>query len=204
MPIKRDNKIIDLDQEYWTERYENQQVGWDIGHVSTPIKNYIDQLVDKDIKVLIPGAGNAYEAEYLWEQGFSNVFVVDLSVEPLNNLKSRVPDFPAEQLLQQDFFDLDDQFDLILEQTFFCALNPSLRSAYVQKMHGLLKPSGKLVGLLFNIPLYDDHPPFGGHQSDYKPLFESHFRIDVMEESHNSIEPRMGSELFIKMIPKEV
>ena len=204
MPIKRDTKIINLDQQYWTERYGKGQVGWDIGYVSTPIKNYIDQVLDKNIKVLIPGAGNAYEAEYLWENGFKNVFVADLSIEPLNNLKLRVPDFPSSQLLQLDFFDLEERFDLILEQTFFCALNPSLRPSYVDKMHNLLMPSGKLVGLLFNIPLYDDHPPFGGEKSDYEKLFESHFRTNRMEEAFNSIPSRKSSELFINLSPLEL
>lgn len=201
MPIKRETKILDLDRKYWTERYEEGQIGWDIGYVSTPIKNYIDQIKDKSIKILIPGAGNAYEAEYLWNNGFRNVFVVDLSIEPLNNLKKRVPAFPSNQLIQLDFFDLEGQFDIIIEQTFFCALNPSLRTSYVVKMHQLLKPTGKLVGLLFNLPLFDDHPPFGGKKSDYEELFNNHFRIDKMEIANNSIPPRKGNELFINLSP---
>lgn len=204
MPIKRDTEILYLDQQYWTERYENEEVGWDIGYPSTPIREYIDQMVDKSIKILIPGAGNAYEAEYLWGKGFKNVFVADLSIEPLKNLKLRLPDFPSDQLLQINFFELEDQFDLILEQTFFCALNPNLRPSYVNKMHTLLMPSGKLVGLLFNIPLHDDHPPFGGKKSDYEKLFIDHFMTNKMEEAFNSIPARMGSELFINLSPLEL
>ena len=68
------------EKEYWTNRYTEQNTGWDIGYPSTPIKNYIDQLENKDIKVLIPGAGNAYEAEYIYNMGFKNVFVLDISV----------------------------------------------------------------------------------------------------------------------------
>ena len=188
-----------LDENYWTDRYEQGSTGWDIGYVSTPIKEYINQLEDKELRILIPGAGNAYEAQYLWEQGFRNVTVVDLSAAPLQNLSERVPDFPQDQLLQCDFFDLDETYDLIIEQTFFCALNPSLRAEYVRKCHELLAPGGKIAGLLFNIPLFEDHPPFGGHESDYRPLFEPYFHIDIMEMAHNSIKPRTGNELFIKL-----
>ena len=53
--------------------------GWDIGGPSTPLVKYFDQLADKQRKILIPGAGNAYEAEYLWAQGFSNVHVLDIA-----------------------------------------------------------------------------------------------------------------------------
>lgn len=65
---------MQLDADFWNERYSSQQTGWDIGSPSTPLKEYIDQLTDKDIRILIPGCGNAYEAEYLHQQGFSNVF----------------------------------------------------------------------------------------------------------------------------------
>jgi SAM-dependent methyltransferase len=145
---------------------------------------------------LIPGGGNSYEAEYLFENGFNNVYVVDISSIPLKNLAERIPTFPKENLLHADFFELEDTFDLILEQTFFCALEPSFRKEYVNKMHKLLKPDGKLVGLLFNIPLNDDKPPFGGNKDEYENLFSEKFKIEKMETAYNSIPPRAGNELF--------
>ena len=192
---------MELNEAYWSARYKNGQTGWDIGYVSTPIKTYIDQLESKEVSILIPGAGNAYEAEYLWKAGFRNVTVIDLSQEPLENLKKRIPDFDKELLIRGDFFDLNETYDLVIEQTFFCALNPSLRKAYVKKMSELINPKGRLVGLLFNIPLFDDHPPFGGNSAEYKPLFEQYFHIKVMETAYNSINPRYGNELFINMSP---
>lgn len=189
-----------LNENYWSGRYDKGQTGWDIGYVSTPLKTYIDQLEDKSARILIPGAGNSYEAEYFHGLGFTNVFVMDLSRAPLDNLKRRVPDFPDDHLLCEDFFDHQGQYDLMLEQTFFCALNPSLRSAYVAKARALLRPRGKIAGLLFNIPLFDDHPPFGGHKADYEPLFRDSFDIQVMETAYNSIPARAGNELFIKLM----
>ncbi|SHI83533.1 Thiopurine S-methyltransferase (TPMT) [Algibacter luteus] len=52
-------------ENYWTQRYNERQTGWDVGKPTTPLKTYIDQLKNKSLKILIPGAGNAYEAEYL-------------------------------------------------------------------------------------------------------------------------------------------
>ena len=43
---------------YWEERYQKQDTGWDIGTISTPLKEYIDQLTDKKCRILLPGAGN--------------------------------------------------------------------------------------------------------------------------------------------------
>ena len=45
------------DKEYWTQRYKDDLTGWDIGAVSTPLKTYFDQLTDKNMRILIPGAG---------------------------------------------------------------------------------------------------------------------------------------------------
>lgn len=57
--------INQLNKSYWENRYTNNLIGWNIGYISTPLKTYIDQIKDKSLKILIPGAGNSYEAEYL-------------------------------------------------------------------------------------------------------------------------------------------
>jgi thiopurine S-methyltransferase len=188
-----------LNEAYWTQRYQNKETGWDLGEPSTPLKEYIEQLSDKSIKILIPGCGNAYEAHYLFEKGFKNVFVIDLSPIPLQNLKKRVPAFPETQLLEGDFFELDDQFDLILEQTMFCAIEPHLRMNYAQKTSELLRENGKLVGVLFNRQ-FEGGPPFGGNKNEYLHYFTSHFTNVMVENCFNSIKPRMGSEVFLKCI----
>jgi hypothetical protein len=188
-----------LSDKYWNNRYETNDFGWDIGGVSEPLKTYIEQLDNKNLKILIPGAGNAYEAEFLFSLGFKNVFVLDFAEAPLQNIKKRQPDFPSNQLIQQDFFEHQGQYDLIIEQTFFCAINPSLRPKYVQKMNGMLTPNGKLVGLLFNDVLNADKPPFGGNREEYQTLFSDSFDIKKMEPCNNSIKPREGRELFVMM-----
>lgn len=185
------------EEKYWTERYRNHQTGWDIGGVSTPIKESIEQLEDTSIKILIPGAGNGYEAEFLHDKGFHNVTVLDISEEPLNNLQERCPTFPSENLIHGDFFSHQGQYDLILEQTFFSAIHPSMRTDYRDQMKNLLRPGGKLVGLLWGVPMNTDHPPYGGSREEYQKLFEGHFQIKVLEECYNSIPPRQGAELFV-------
>lgn len=190
-------KIPKFDKSFWSEKYQAGRTGWDIGGVSPPIQAYIDQLNNKDLSILIPGAGNAYEAAYLFEQGFKDVSVLDLAKEPLENLKKRVPEFPSKYLIQQDFFNHTDQYDLIIEQTFFCALDPSLRMNYIDKMKALLKPGGKLIGLLFDFRLSDQGPPFGGDADAYSLAFQKTFKLKTLAPCYNSIKPRQGNELFI-------
>ena len=185
-----------LDKSFWEARYQNNQTGWDVGYIATPLKDYIDQLSDKDTKILIPGAGNSHEAEYLWNNGFKNIYILDIAEHPLLNFKTRIPDFPESQLIHDDFFKIRDTFDLIIEHTFFCALNPELREKYALKMHDLLNANGKLIGLLFDFDLTKEGPPFGGNIEEYSSYFSKCFSIKTLERAYNSIKPRQDRELF--------
>ena len=189
-------------EQYWEQRYKNKDTGWDMKSVSPALKAYFDQRNNKQLQILIPGAGNAYEAEYLFLNEFENVFVTDIAKTPLENLRERVPDFPESHLWQSNIFDIEGEFDLIIEQTFFCALPPQLRREYAKKMHALLKPEGKLTGLLFDFPLTKDGPPFGGSKSEYLNYFEPLFEIKTFERCHNSHPKRQGKELFFQFIKK--
>lgn len=182
---------------FWNERYQQQKTGWDIKAPSTPLKEYIDQIKEKDIAILIPGCGNAYEAEYLVEKGFTNITLIDISDVLVQSLQEKFKNNSSITILNQDFFEFNGQFDLILEQTFFCAIEPSLREQYTKKMKQLLKPNGKLVGVLFNHDFGNPFPPFGGSLTEYHRLFSPIFEIIKLEECYNSIKPRMGTEVFI-------
>jgi len=186
-----------MDSDFWEKRYKEGAMGWDIGYVSPPLQAYIDQLEDHDQKILVPGAGSGYEVAYLHRQGFTNVYALDFAKSSLKRIKEQLPDFPESRLLQTDFFALEeDGFDLILEQTFFCALLPRQRPDYAKKMHSLLAEKGTLAGLFFEFPLAPDGPPFGGNREAYRALFEPLFRIRTLEQAYNSIPPRQGNELF--------
>ena len=190
-----------LDDNYWSNRYTNQTTGWDIGAITAPIKNYIDQLTDKEISILIPGCGNSYEAAYLLKNGFSNITLIDISTILCEKLSTQFAKYldSGLQIICGDFFEHGALYDLIIEQTFFCALYPSCRNLYAVKMQQLLKPAGKLVGVLFN-KHFEGGPPFGGSESEYRALFQPYFTIEIMEECYNSIPPRKATELFIRLV----
>lgn len=192
-----------LSEQFWNERYLSGQTGWDMGEVSPPLKAYFDQLEDKELAILIPGCGNAYEAKYLAEAGFKNVTVVDIAETPLQHLRAWLHEqkIDSVQLVHANFFDLEGSYDLMIEQTFFCALDPSLRDDYVRKTNALLAPKGKLVGLLFASYFEQGGPPFGGVEEEYRRLFAPYFAIEHMEPSYNSHPKRMGNELFIRLRP---
>lgn len=192
-----------LNAEFWNNRYLGNEATWDTKSITTPLKDYIHQLTDTSLRILIPGAGNSYEAEYLFEKGFKNIFVLDYAIEPLKNLAARCKKFPRQNLIQDDFFKHNGQYDLILEQTFFCAIDPKLRNEYTKHIHQLLKSNGKLVGVLFDDPKLNlEQPPFAGTKEEYLNYFNPYFKINIFEKCYNSIKPRMDRELFMIVTKK--
>ncbi|MFY8107519.1 MAG: methyltransferase domain-containing protein [Bacteroidia bacterium] len=188
-----------IDELYWDSRYKQNKTGWDIGYPSEPIKCYIDQLTNKNVKILIPGCGNAYEAEYLIQQGFKNIHLVDISDTLVDKLKSNFKNEIESgqiKISKSDFFEIEETYDLIFEQTFFCALETKLRDKYAHHMNKLLNKNGTLSGLLFNYVFEEDGPPFGGNINEYKKIFAPYFHIKTIENCYNSIKPRAGKELF--------
>jgi methyl halide transferase len=188
-----------LNKTYWNDRYIQGATGWDLGQVSPPLQGYIDQLAQKDLRILIPGCGNGYEAAYLLQQGFTEVTVLDIAPLAVASLRQQLADRPGIRILEGDFFAHQGQYDLILEQTFFCAIDPSLRPAYAQQMHHLLVPGGRLAGVLFRSAFEQPGPPFGGTADEYRAYFEPYFYIKIMAPCYNSVKPRAGNELFVVM-----
>ena len=185
-----------MNDKYWQQRWEEGNTPWDMGSPSPALVEYCKQLRDKNIAILIPGAGSGYEVDWLWENGFHNVTALDFSPQACERMLDRLgQDFSAEKIVCGDFFSQNGNFDLILEQTFLSALDPKQRRAYAIKLFSLLREGGTIAGVLFDFPL-DGGPPFGGDELSYRELFKRLFDVKVMARCYNSIKPREGRELF--------
>lgn len=186
-----------LDKTYWDNQYQANATGWDLGEVSPAIKSYIDKIENKEIALLIPGCGNSHEAEYALQQGFTNITVIDIAPTLVENLKNKFKNNRNISVVLGDFFEHQGTYDLIIEQTFFCALPPTMRQKYVWKMHQLLSNHGILAGLLFNRD-FEVSPPFGGNTKEYEQLFSKSFVFNAIAVASNSIPSRANTELFIE------
>lgn len=186
-----------LNQNYWDAQYKSNTTGWDLGQIAPPIMGFIDTLTNKNCRILIPGCGNTYEAKYLLDKGFTNITVIDIAPTLVALLQQKFANNSNIKIVLGDFFEHKGEYDVIIEQTFFCALPPFMRQKYVWKMYQLLAQNGKLAGLLFNRD-FEVSPPFGGNQEEYELLFKAAFDFTKLEVSQNSAEPRKGSELFFE------
>lgn len=193
---------IKTDPSFWDNKWIQGKTFWDIGYASPPITDFFAKFTNKKARILIPGCGNAHEAEFLINHGFSNITLLDISETKMKDLRNRFSG-QSVKFICEDFFEHEGEYDIIIEQTFFCAISVNLREEYVKKVAHLLEERGQIVGVLFNREFDRQGPPFGGNILTYKDLFSTYFNIKKMEECYNSIPQRLGSEVFIQLIKKD-
>ncbi|MBN2663898.1 MAG: methyltransferase domain-containing protein [Bacteroidales bacterium] len=188
--------ITEYTIEFWDKKFTENKIGWDIGYASPPLVEYFENVENKNLKILIPGAGNAHEAEHLHKKGFMNIFMNDFSNQAIKSFKKRYPHFPDSKIINTNFFDINETFDIIVEQTFFTSFHPTKREDFVKKIHSILKPGGKYLGLFFNHEFGNNYPPFGATEEIYRKLFSLFFKFKIFEPAKNSIKPRKKREIF--------
>jgi SAM-dependent methyltransferase len=186
------------EQSFWEQRWKEAQTGWDLGAASPALLSYAQSRSERAAKILIPGCGSAWEAAALIDLGYTNITLLDISPSACSLIRLRMGDRPELQVLCGDFFTHEGVYDLILEQTFFCAIPRSLRDEYVRKMASLLSPNGRLAGLLFGIEFDKPGPPHGGSAEEYRMRFSAFFEILRLESCTDSVKPRQGNELFFE------
>ena len=188
--------------EYWEKSYQSGDMSWDLGRPTPIFDDWIQYQTDS-LSICIYGAGNGWDAINFAEKGH-NVTAVDFAKSAINNMHTSAQDKGVQlNLIHSDIFDLcklfNHTFDIVLEYTCFCAIDPKRRMDYVRMTNQILKPNGKLVALLFPIDkdINDDGPPFAVDLDSTISLFSKYFILDTKEIPSLSIKRRNGREVLV-------
>ena len=188
--------------DYWEESYQSGKIGWDIGEPTPIFKNWI-QSKTNPLSICILGAGNGWDALHFSKLRHI-VTAVDFTEGAVKNMNDSAQSLRLSlNVLHLDIFDLSQHFyqdfDVVLEYTCFCAIDPTRRKDYIEMVKHILKPEGELVGLLFPIDKNpnDDGPPFGVDLNDTILLFSRYMKLLKKEIPQLSIERRKGREVFV-------
>ncbi|KAL3506951.1 hypothetical protein ACH5RR_032333 [Cinchona calisaya] len=182
----------------WQRCWEQGVTPWDLGQPTPALVHLHKTGALPKGRALIPGCGSGHDVVAI---ACPDRYVVglDLSEVAIEKAKKLSSSSSEEYLefLKTDFFTWcpTELFDLIFDYTFFCAIEPEMRSAWAVKIRDLLKPDGELITLIFPISDQEGGPPYKVSVTDYEevlhPLgFES---ISVMENDL-AVAPRMGRE----------
>lgn len=185
--------------EFWDQAYQESRDGWEQNAPAKALKSIIPQLKLNAMRVAVIGAGSAEDAAYLAELGHF-VTAIDFSAEAIQRARSKFSHLEKLKFVQCDAFHLPQsmygQFDMIFEHTFYCAVEPSKRSALVKQWSRLLSPKGFLLGIFFVMDK-PQGPPYGGTEWELKkrldPSFHSLYWTRWREEDYS----RAGQELVV-------
>ena len=187
-----------LTAQAWEKRYQDRGDRWNLGYPAPP---FVSLLASSDApqpgKLAVLGCGKGHDAIFFAESGFE-VTGFDFAPSAINEATTTAQAKGiSARFVRQDIFALDKEFigsfDYVLEHTCFCAINPSLRSQYVEIVKSLLRPNGRLIALFYthNRP---DGPPFGVKPQEVLDYFVADFEPILFQKAKDSIARRQGNE----------
>jgi SAM-dependent methyltransferase len=150
-----------LSAEWWQQRWETADTGWDLGGEHPSMRWLLEHTPWGPAgHLLVPGCGGGWDAVAL--AGRYAVTGVDFAPSALEATRARAQ--AAGRVVHTVEADVLDwavlqpagSFDGVYEYTCLCAIDPSLRQRWAEAMTHLVRPGGILVWLAF--PLQKDSP----------------------------------------------
>ena len=144
----------------WDQKYQLGETPWDRGTTS-PFLGVCLDLTEPGSSILVPGCGAGHEVVALAALGY-RVTGLDLSDVALSRCRESLEAAGVKaELYSVDALDWESPqaFDAIYEQTFLCAVSPSLWEPYAQKLEQWLRPEGRLFAAFMQTGV-PGGPPF--------------------------------------------
>jgi SAM-dependent methyltransferase len=132
--------------QFWQERFEKNEIGWDRGGPSPQLLLWLDSGVLQPCRIAVPGCGTGWEVVELARRGF-DVVGIDYTAAAVDMTRSLLAAQGLHaEVLQADVlhFQPDIPFDAVYEQTCLCAIHPEHWLDYAQQLQQWLKPGGSL------------------------------------------------------------
>lgn len=182
----------------WESHYQSGEIPWEKG---APSPGLVDYLAAHRVegRVLVPGCGLGHDVRALAAQGAE---VIGLDIAPSAvEAAGRIPTATGERYELGNLFDLPPAmrggFDWVWEHTCFCAIDPSMRTAYVEAVHGALRSGGHLLAIFYldpGNPSREEGPPFEVSVGELDRLFLPHFELVREWLPENAYAGREGRE----------
>jgi SAM-dependent methyltransferase len=190
--------------EFWSALYAEGRDGWELGRAAPPLEVYLRSPAAPPAgRAIVPGCGRGHEALLLAALGH-DVVGVDVAPAALAAAaaSAAAAGLAGARFLCADFFALAADparaggFDLLLEHTFFCAIDPSRRGEYAAAAAALLRRGATLLGL------YWAHgrpggPPWSASIEEVRDLLAPHFDLRSSSLAVGSISTRAGTEWLV-------
>ncbi len=191
---------------FWTERYEKwtetgEKPGWELGEAAKPMREALSQVKMPRSRICVLGSGTGYDAAYFASQGHI-VTAVDLSPLAVKRARELHGESANLKFVEADSFAFakssngSQQFDVVFEHCFFCAIDPARRQELVRAWRSLLVEGGHILGVFFILDRVGG-PPYGVSEWALKKHLQNDFEFLYWTRWKTSINARLGKELVI-------
>ena len=193
--------------DFWEEIYQAGRAGWDLGGPTPTLHRLLESGEIKPGRLIVLGAGRGHDARDWARHGFQ-VTAVDFAADAVAAMRDLADPAAPTEIVQADIFNLpaklNHKFDMVLEYTCFCAINPDRRDEYASVVARLIKPGGTYAALLFPLDQHVGGPPFAVSIDEALTLFRKRkFRLKRRETPSDSVWQRHGlEELLLFKVPK--
>lgn len=199
--LNEDSKISN--SKFWSERYVEQRTEWDLNAPSPCLVWALQKFKLPKMRVAVLGCGKGHDAAHIARLGHKTTGF-DFSSEAIQAAKNEYSGIPAVdsniEWICEDVFNLNErylgQFDLVLDHTMYCAIDPLRRDQLVNLWSKLLAPQGQILGIFFIMPR-PQGPPYGSTEEEIQTRIRKKFRKDFWERSRVSEPKRLGKELIV-------
>lgn len=195
----------------WEQHYREEHTPWEKGAPAPPLLEWLE-IKSGQIggSVLVPGCGLGHDVRALATRtNADRILGIDVSPTAVEKAKAFEKQ-GCEEYAVADLFDLggayQSAFEWVWEHTCFCAIDPEMRTDYVEAVWKSLKPNGTLLAVFYLDPYDEEHgpgqgPPHGTTVYELKARFANSgkFRIEDLYVPRRSYSGREGRETVMQM-----
>ncbi len=172
-----------VDKAFWQGIYDAGNPRFDVGAASPPLVDWLDANPSGPGRAVVPGCGYGHDVIELARRGLFAVgidFVTD-AIMSARAAAQRAGVAARAHFLDQDVFALssehDGGYDLLFEQTCYCAIDPSRRDEYAALAARLVAPGGLLLFVVYPADGHQGGPPFAIDPDEIGPRFDEEFEL---------------------------
>jgi SAM-dependent methyltransferase len=187
--------------DFWDNRYQTENTSWDLGGPTPIFMTWLAANPGDGERVCVLGAGSGYDAIAFAQHGYK-VTAVDFAPSATARIKAGAEAANVDvEIVTGDLFELGDShsdaFDLVVEYTTYCAIDPGRRSEYIEVVSRLVMAGQRFLSLFWPVNKESDGgPPFRITAVDVEERFSAYFALESQFMPENSIESRLGKEIL--------
>lgn len=189
---------------FWSEYYKiwsetDEPPKWHHNEPTPTLISAIAQIKMPKARICVLGSGTGEDAAYLASLGHL-VTAVDISPEAVDKARAKHGESSHLKFVCSDVFEWAksnvDQFDLVYEHTFFCAIDPDRRAELVQHWRRLLVENGHLLGIFFAFEKLGG-PPFSATEWEIRQRLKKSFQSLYWTRWRKTPNHHLGIELVV-------